>query len=114
MTIKNILKRITIGVKKGINTPTLPDSILKIHMHPIIRVYRVISGISVLLLISNRIPQLPYPMFFYTITLLISVTFLIYSLYISYYRIKHIYFLIKINFINKNRHQTNYDVIKII
>ena len=73
--LKNILKRITIGVKKGINTPTLPDSILKIHMHPIIRVYRVISGISVLLLISKRIPQLPYPMFFYTINLLIFFNF---------------------------------------
>lgn len=94
-TKKNIFNRIMIGVKKGIKTPTLPDNILKIHMHPITRIYRVISGISVLLLVSNRISQLPYPMFFYLITLIISTLFLIYNLYISYHRIKHIYFLMK-------------------
>ena len=94
---KNLFKRFKIGVKKGWNTPTLPENLLKLQLHPIIRVFRFVGGLSVLLILSKKLLYFPYPYVVYSLTLLISIFYLIYILCLTYYRFKHIYFLFKNN-----------------
>ena len=89
----NILRRILIGAKKGWNTPTLPDKILKFQMHPLIRILRVLGGICTIFLLSNKGQD--YPSYIIYITLLFSIIFLIYHMYISYHRTIHIYKTLK-------------------
>ena len=49
---KTILKRLFVGFNKGYKIPTLPENIIKIHNYPIIRIFRVLGGISTLSLYS--------------------------------------------------------------
>ena len=88
----NIFRRILIGAKKGWNTPTLPDNILKFQMHLLIRVLRVLGGICTIFLLSKG---QNYPSYIIYITLLFSITFFIYHTYISYHRTIHIYKTLK-------------------
>jgi len=83
--LKHWLKRIFIGFKKGYQTPTLPDHIIKLQSHPTIRVFRVIGGLSFLLMISKSY----YNIYFYYVIFFISIIFTIYQFYILYHRIKH-------------------------
>lgn len=52
MSMKN-LSRIWIGIKIGIMIPVLPENVSKIHNHPITRIFRVLGGISILLILSK-------------------------------------------------------------
>jgi hypothetical protein len=95
---KNIFQRIYIGIKKGILTPTLPDKILKLHNHPFIKIFRVIGGISVLLILTHSLEYLDKGLLYLIslwICLIFSITFSFYHIYISYFRINHIIFLLK-------------------
>ena len=51
--MKKIIMRFWIGFKKGINTPNLPQEILLFQSKPIIRILRVLGGLSCLSLISH-------------------------------------------------------------
>lgn len=53
MINKNIFARFFIGVKKGIFTP-LPNHIIQLNNNPIIRIFRVLGGISILLILTHR------------------------------------------------------------
>ena len=86
---KSKLQRIWYGVKLGWKTPTLPDNILKFQMHPLIRVLRVLGGLSTVLVLTKK--SLLFPSFFLYIFLLLSLMFFIYHTYISYYRIIYMY-----------------------
>jgi hypothetical protein len=44
LKIKNYYRRILIGVKKGISTPTLPSKTLKLVGHPLIRLLITLGG----------------------------------------------------------------------
>ena len=90
---KNLMSRIWLGLKLGWNTPTLPENILQLQLHPLIRILRVLGGISTLYLLSNR--TLHYPVFILYFAILFSFLFLVYNLIISFYRIKHIYNTLK-------------------
>jgi hypothetical protein len=86
---KNFFKRLKIGISKGWNTPTLPQHLLTLQLHPLIRIFRVIGGISILLILTKRVNY--FNSFVLYLVVLISIFYTFYVLYISYYRLKHIY-----------------------
>lgn len=45
---KTIFQRLLIGLKVGWNAPVLPPKVLNFHNNPLIRIFRVIGGISIL------------------------------------------------------------------
>jgi hypothetical protein len=93
--MQNLIKRIFKGFppEKAYQTPTLPDHILKFTMHPAIRIFRVIGGVSYLTMISKT--HLQYPIYIFYIVIFISILFTIYHFYLNYHRIKHIRHLLK-------------------
>ena len=84
----NIFKRLFIGFKKGFLTPTLPDHIIQIQSYPIIRIIRVLGGLSFLTIVSKT--HLNYPIYVLYFAMFFTFIFTIYHFIISYYRIKHI------------------------
>jgi|SRR5690348_656581 hypothetical protein len=90
---KNFFKRLKIGISKGWNTPTLPQHLLTLQLHPLIRIFRVIGGISILLILTKRVNY--FNSFVLYLVVLISIFYTFYILYISYYRLRHIYKIMK-------------------
>ena len=90
---KNFFKRLLIGLSKGWNTPTLPQHLLTLQLHPLIRIFRVLGGISILLILTKRVNY--FNSFVLYLVVLISIFYTFYVLYISYYRLKHIYKIMK-------------------
>ena len=95
MFLINSSKSFYKGFQIAYNMPTLPDHIIKFTMHPFIRIFRVISGISFLTMISKN--NLHLNNYIYYIVIFISILFTIYHFYLVYHRIKHIIFLFKSN-----------------
>lgn len=97
---KTIFQRLSLGLKKGWSTPTLPNHIIILQNHIFIRILRVLGGISIILIITHRLEALGngmlYIMFLY-LCLIFSFMFSIYLLYINYHRIKHMYKVLKNN-----------------
>ena len=96
---RTFFQRLMIGIKKGYNTPTLPENIQNIHNNLISRVGRVLGGISLLLLLSRRYLGLAYPynkILFYVLMGIVML-FTVYSIYISYHSIIHMYKIFKNN-----------------
>lgn len=85
--MQNVIKRVFIGFKKGYQTPSLPDHIIKLQAHPLIRIFRVIGGVSFLSMISNS--HLHLNTYILYLVFFISIFFTIYQFYILYHRIKH-------------------------
>ena len=95
---KTIFQRIFTGLKLGWNTPTLPEKVIKFQGHPLIRVFRVLGGVSTVLILTKK--SLLFPGFFLYIFLLLTLAFFIYHTVISYYRIIHIYKTLKSDKLN--------------
>ena len=98
MIKKSTYLRIFTGIKKGYSTPNLPNNILKLHNHPLIRIFRVVSGISDILLITKRIHWLGQGFLFETVLCLCLFNiflYVIYSIYITYHRVKHMKRILK-------------------
>lgn len=91
--MKNLIKRIFTGVKKGYQTPSLPDHILKLQAYPLIRIFRVIGGVSFLSMISNS--HLHLNTYILYLVFFISIFFTIYQFYILYHRIRHMIRVLK-------------------
>jgi disulfide bond formation protein DsbB len=90
---KGYIERFWIGVKKGWDTDTLPPHLLKLQLHPLIRIFRVIGGISVLSILTKQIEKLNiYALY---VAVFISVIYGIYVFYITYKRIKHMFYILK-------------------
>ena len=83
------------GIKKGWNTPTLPDNILKIQSYPLIRILRFLGGSSFLLILSKN--YLNYDSYVLYISMLFATTFTIYHFIFTFYRIKHMFKILKSN-----------------
>ena len=90
---KTILQRLFIGFKKGYETPTLPDHILKLQLHPLIRIIRVLGGLSFLFIILKR--YLNYPVYVLYIALFFLFIFTVYHFFLAYHRFFHIKALLK-------------------
>jgi hypothetical protein len=78
---------ILLGLKKGWETPTLPENIIKLQLHPLIRIIRVLGGSSFLFILSKR--YLNYNGYILYICMFFALIFTIYHFIITFYRIKH-------------------------
>lgn len=90
---KTIFTRLATGFKLGLNTPTLPDNIIKVQSYPIIRIIRFLGGVSILFILSKR--YLNFPIIFLYIAMFFTLIFTIYHIIITFYRIKHIIEVLK-------------------
>lgn len=95
---KTIFDRLIVGIKKGILTPTLPDNISKFHNNPIIRIFRVLGGVGILLILTHRLEYL-FQGSLYLIALsvftFLGILFGIYQIFLSFFRIKHMIKVLK-------------------
>lgn len=89
----NLLSRLILGINKGWEINTLPSHILQLQMHPLIRIFRVLGGISLLLVLSKKI--FVYNLYILYIVFLITILYGIYITFINYHRYKHIYKILK-------------------
>lgn len=92
MTRNNLFQRLKIGISKGWNTPTLPEHLLALHNSLPIRILRFIGGVYSLIFLSRNIEKL-HPFFLY-LGIIIMIIYITYSIFIFYYRIKHIVFIL--------------------
>ena len=95
---KTILSSLILGFKKGWDTPSLPDNIIKLQSHILIRVLRFLGGISLILTLAHSYINLPLSV--RCILIFILLLFHIYLGIISFIRIKHIIKLIKSGALN--------------
>lgn len=86
--MKIFLLRTTNGIKKGLFTPTLSKEMLEFQRKPLIRILRVLGGISWFSLFGYGYFKLNGVVLY--ISLFFVINFLIYHIYISIHRFKHI------------------------
>lgn len=89
---KNIIYRFYIGVKKGLFTPTLPNHIILLNKNPFIRIFRVLGGISILLILTHRLDYLGAGLLYFyglSVCTLLAFLFSLYLIFLTYHRIKH-------------------------
>lgn len=89
-----IYTRTLIGIKKGFYTSTLPVEILEFQRKPLIRIMRVLGGISLLSLLGRSYIGGVSGLFLY-LAFLLSTILVIYHFYILIVRVKHIYKILK-------------------
>lgn len=51
---KTLWQRTLIGLKVGWNAPMLPEKVANLHNYPFVRVFRIIGGISIITVLSNK------------------------------------------------------------
>jgi len=78
---KTLWQRFIIGLKTGWNAPVLPESVANIHVHPFIRIFRVIGGISIITVLTKNHLLLFFPFKF--IVLFLALLHFIYISSIS-------------------------------
>lgn len=93
MNKKSLFERTWIGIKRGITTPTLSEEMLEFQRKPIIRIIRVLGGISCLSILGHDYTGIHGLMLY--IALFFTFIFNIYHIYISIHRFKHIKYLLK-------------------
>lgn len=76
------------GIKKGLFTPTLSKDMLEFQRKPLIRILRVLGGISWLTLLGRGYFELNNLVLY--LSLFFAINFFIYHIYISIHRYKHI------------------------
>lgn len=81
MNKRTLWQRFIIGLKVGWNIPMLPEKVANLHNHPFIRIFRVIGGISIITVLSNRHLLLFLPLKF--IVLFLALFHFIYIFFIS-------------------------------
>lgn len=89
----SLRERLFIGIKKGWNTNTLPSHIIKLQLNPLIRIFRVLGGMSVLGILTNSLTDLNRYILY--IGAFITFMYFLYQMYISYHRVLHMYWVIK-------------------
>jgi hypothetical protein len=53
MEKKTNIQRFLYGIKLGLKLSLLPKSVEKLHNYPLVRIFRVIGGISIILFLSS-------------------------------------------------------------
>lgn len=95
---KTLFNRFYTGVSRGITTKTLPEHILVVHNNIYVRIFRVIGGICLILLLTKKLEYLGdgriYIISVYS-CIFFSALLYAYILYINYHRVIHIYKLLK-------------------
>jgi hypothetical protein len=88
-----LLRRIILGVTKGLSTSNLPEAILIFHLNPIIRVLRFIFGFSTLALLTGKLAIFPF--FITVIPTIFTIIHFTYFLFISFSKIKYMNTVLK-------------------
>jgi len=91
--MKLFLSRTFKGVKKGLLTPTLPPELIKFQQKPIIRILRVVGGLSLILLLGNSYLELHWTILI--LLFIFTILFQIYHIYLTYHRFKHLKKILK-------------------
>jgi hypothetical protein len=91
--MKIFLNRTIKGFKKGLFTPNLSPEMLEFNRKPIIRILRVIGGISLLSLLGRSYFELGGVLLY--LSYFFSLIFLIYHIYISIHKYKYIKSVLK-------------------
>ena len=95
---KSIFSRLMIGFKKGLSVPNLPSHIIQLNNKPIIRILRVLGGLSTLLILTHRL-ELLGDGFLYLCALItcavLTLLFGLYHIFLTYHRITHIIKVLK-------------------
>src|SRR5258708_8910662 len=94
MKKRNLFKSLALRIKKAYLTPTLPQHILDIQNHPLTRIFRVIGGLSCSLIIFKYANYFDNNYIFY-IAFFFVIWFVIYQIFINYFRIKHMRHILK-------------------
>ena len=84
---KNLRSRIFYNIKAGWNIPVLPEHITRLDNNFYIRIFKLIGGISVFIIISGIGSKLNKIYLYLIFTL--SILYILYRLMISFYAIKH-------------------------
>ena len=84
---KNLRGRIFYNIKAGWNIPVLPEHITRLDNNFYIRIFKLIGGISVFIIISGIGSKLNKIYLYLIFTL--SILYILYRLMISFYAIKH-------------------------
>lgn len=90
---KSIFQQLKTGIIKGWKTPTLPEYLINLLNNPLIRIFRFLGGISYLIILGKSYIPTIFPI--YIIAFIIAIFFLLFHIYITYHRIKHIRYLFK-------------------
>jgi len=88
---KTFFKRILIGLKYGWNLPSLPISVNNFHNYPLVRIFRVIGGISIILFLSS--PSWIGDSYLYWIIFILAMLHFLYIMGISFIKICYIVYL---------------------
>jgi len=62
-----------LGLKKGLSIPTLPPKINQLYYNPLMRIFRVIGGICILLVLTNQFLIFSYKIIRFTILFIASI-----------------------------------------
>lgn len=88
--VKIVIKSLVKGIKKGWVTPTLPDYITKFHNKAIVRVFRFLGGLSVIITLGKVNFSFNVPIYIFYISFVITILFFVYMLSINIIRLIHI------------------------
>jgi len=92
---KNILSRVWHGLKLAWNLPSLPDSVSKFQSYPLVRILRVIGGVSIVLFLSPYSSGLLENYLLYWIIFYLAMLQFLYIFIISIIKIFYIVYLWK-------------------
>ena len=81
------------GALLALKSHTLPQHVIDFISTPLIRILRVLGGLSVMLILSNRLKD--YSINYTYLAMLGSFFFLCLHLYLLFYRFKHIIVILK-------------------
>jgi len=70
--------------KKGLFTPTLPNHIIQLNNNPFIRIFRVLGGISILLILTHRLDYLGNGLLYFSVLVICIVLAFCFSFYLLY------------------------------
>ena len=91
--MKKRMSNIKSGIIKVYNTPTLPAHIENINKNIFVRIFRVLGGVCLLLILSQRIFYFHYSLIY--VAIFINILFLIYQFVLIIYRIKNICYILR-------------------
>lgn len=88
--IKTVIKSLAKGLKKGWVTSTLPEYITKFNNKPIVRLFRFLGGLSVIITLGKVNFSFDFPIYIFYISFFITILFFVYMLVINIIRLIHI------------------------
>lgn len=90
---KTLFKHIVIGLKYAWDLPSLPESVNIFHSYPLTRIFRVIGGISIILILFLSSPSWIGDYFLYWIIFTLAMLHFIYIIVISFIKLYYIVYL---------------------